>query len=97
MRYDTICKTCKAKREIVKPMADDFPPCPQCAGELRRTFAPVPVHYHAPGFFSSDVGRLRGEIGPERYAQFEHKRDDIERRTKNGRLTAKEKFYNAQA
>ena len=96
MRYETICKSCKAKREVVKPMAAPLPPCPLCAGELRRIYsAPVSVHYNAPGFFSSDVGRMRGAIGAEQYAKFEHVRDDLEYRMKNGKLTEREKYVNA--
>lgn len=96
MLYDATCSKCGTV-EIDKPMAADFPvqhilaSGKPCGGTLKRCFAVTTVHFAAQGFYSTDVGRLRGLMGPERYAKFEKQRAGIERRAKSGRLTSYER------
>lgn len=91
MRYDVICEAGHPS-EIEKPMAAGYPTCPKCGRELRRLFDTVPaVHYAAAGFFTTDVSRFAGLVGPERAARFEAQRDDAERRARAGKLTPYEK------
>ena len=72
-------------------MAAPMPKC-SCGGALARLYTQAPpAIYNAAGFYASDVNRLRSQVGPERYAQFEAERDDIRRRARLGRLTAQER------
>lgn len=86
MRYDAICSKCGAV-EINKPMLAVFPVRHACGGALTRQFSPLPVHFNAPGFYSSDVSRMQNMIGPDRYARFEAQRAAAQARAKTGTLT----------
>lgn len=90
MQYDATCSKC-GPVEITKPMPAEFPARHFCGGKLNRLYSPLPVFFNAPGFFTYDVTRPRGIVGPTRFAKFEQERDDIERRAKAGRLTAYER------
>lgn len=72
-------------------MAAPLPGCPNCGATLARRFSVPAVHYQSAGFYSSDVTRLKAQVGPERFAQFEARKDDVERRAKAGRLTGYER------
>lgn len=72
-------------------MLSPMPPCSRCGRALERRYAPPAVHYRAAGFYSTDVDRLRREIGPERFARFEAQRAEAERRARRGQLTAHER------
>lgn len=90
MTYDAICDNC-GRVEIEKPMKAPFPLRHECGGKLKREWAAHPIQYNAPGFYTSDVSRFQNMVGPERYAKFEHQREDAERRAKRGQLTEYEK------
>ena len=97
MRYDTQCRKCGATEEVIKPMSARLPKCVHCSGTLRRLFIqPPPVHYHAPGFFSTDILHLKNQVGAERFAQFEAQRDDTLRRARAGRLTGYERVLDRE-
>lgn len=68
-------------------MAEDFPSRHVCGCKLTRVFEPPAVHYHSPGFFSSDVSHFQKQLGPDRYARFEAQRDAAQARAKAGTLT----------
>jgi len=90
MIYEATCKQC-GNVEIEKPMTAPFPVRHTCGAQLSRRYSPIAVHYAAPGFYSSDVTRFRSQVGAERFAKFEREREDVLKRTKQGKLTPNEK------
>lgn len=90
MLYSANCEKC-GPVEIEKPMTAVFPLRHLCGGKLTREFDTPTVHYHAGGFFSTDVTRLRNMIGGERYDKLTADIADIERRAKTGNLTPYER------
>jgi len=94
MRYDATCSHCGAI-EIDKPMTAPFPRKHNCGGVLARVYHPIPVHYAAPGFYSTDVDHLKKQIGPERFASFEREKAAAEKRAVTGTQTAYERRLDA--
>lgn len=95
MIYPASCEKC-GEIEIEKSMLAPFPLRHLCGGKLKRRYDVAPaVQFNAPGFYASDVQRFKSQVGSERYAKFEHERDDIERRAKAGKLTPHEKSLDA--
>ena len=90
MTYDATCSTC-GRVEIQKRMAAPFPPRHSCGGTLTRRYSPIPIHYNAAGFYSSDYARFDKQVGPERAARVRAKNDDVLKRAKAGKLTPYER------
>ena len=90
--YDTYCPNCKRYEQVHKRMDAPLPDCLHCGSQLQRAFVtPAPVHFHASGFYATDVSRFEKQVGAERYARFVKQRDDAERRARAGRLTPYER------
>ncbi len=72
-------------------MSADYP-THDCGGQLEREYFHAPaVLFNSPGFYATDVNRMRSAVGPENYARFEAQKNDIELRARRGKLTAREK------
>ena len=55
--YEYMCKSCGHLFEIVQSMRDDpLTECPECAGELRKVFAPPAISFKGSGFYATDHG-----------------------------------------
>ncbi|HEY6568210.1 MAG TPA: FmdB family zinc ribbon protein [Actinomycetota bacterium] len=56
--YEYVCKSCGHLFEIVQSMKDDpLTECPECAGELRKVFAPPAISFKGSGFYATDHGK----------------------------------------
>jgi putative FmdB family regulatory protein len=56
--YEYVCKSCGHLFEIVQSMRDDpLTECPECAGELRKVFAPPAIAFKGSGFYATDHGK----------------------------------------
>jgi putative FmdB family regulatory protein len=62
--YEYMCKSCGHLFEIVQSMRDDpLTECPECAGELRKVFAPPAISFKGSGFYATDHGKKKAETG----------------------------------
>ncbi len=53
--YEYECEKCCLKFELKRHFGEDGEaPCPQCAGEARRIFSPVPIIFKGSGFYVTD-------------------------------------------
>ena len=53
--YDYECGQCRKKFELRQGFHDDSrASCPECDGEARRLFTPVPVIFKGSGFYVTD-------------------------------------------
>jgi putative FmdB family regulatory protein len=54
--YEYECKKCSLRFEVRKHFGeeDEATPCPQCQGDSRRLFSPVPIIFKGPGFYVTD-------------------------------------------
>lgn len=53
--YEYVCKQCGHLFEIVQSMRDEpLTECPECAGELRKVFAPPAISFKGSGFYATD-------------------------------------------
>ena len=53
--YEYRCRSCGHQFEIQQSFTDDaLSVCPQCAGELRKVFAPVGISFKGSGFYKTD-------------------------------------------
>lgn len=53
--YEYECVKCRTRFELKRRFSDNgniF--CPQCGGEARRIFSPVPIIFKGPGFYVTD-------------------------------------------
>lgn len=92
MLYDARCPKCRYADEIDKPASAPFPKCPLCGARMEKAYTqPVPVHYAAAGFYSTDVGRMRAAVGPALADKFEHEKTEYFLRESRNRLTPQEK------
>jgi len=63
--YEYVCKSCGHLFEIVQSMRDDpLTECPECAGELRKVFAPPAISFKGSGFYATDHGK-KAKTGAE--------------------------------
>lgn len=61
--YDFKCTACSEVFEIVRKSSDDEAvPCPTCAGETKRVFHAVGVHFKGPGFHNTDNRKKEPEV-----------------------------------
>lgn len=57
-KYNVVCLNCEKHLVIEKKMSEDYPPCPDCDGEVRRVFNQLPpVKFLGSGFYSVDSQR----------------------------------------
>jgi putative FmdB family regulatory protein len=64
-RYDYQCKACSLKFEVKKGFDESVEvDCPQCCGETRRLFSPVPIVFKGPGFYVTDNAAENSSIKP---------------------------------
>jgi len=62
--YEYVCKSCGHLFEIVQSMRDDpLTECPECAGELRKVFAPPAISFKGSGFYATDHGKKKAKTG----------------------------------
>jgi putative FmdB family regulatory protein len=53
--YEYECKRCLHRFEVRKGFNDNGgTPCPQCQGDARRLFSPVPIIFKGSGFYVTD-------------------------------------------
>lgn len=53
--YEYECRKCSYKFEIRRSFGEDGRAhCPNCLGEARRVFCPVPIFFKGPGFYVTD-------------------------------------------
>jgi len=53
--YEYQCKKCSLRFELKRGFSDNGSSfCPQCGGEARRLFSPVPIIFKGPGFYVTD-------------------------------------------
>lgn len=53
--YEYECERCHLKFELKRHFGEDgVTPCPQCQGDARRLFSPVPVIFKGSGFYVTD-------------------------------------------
>jgi putative FmdB family regulatory protein len=53
--YEYACKNCGEHLEVVQSFKDDpLTECPNCAGPLRKVFAPVGIVLKGSGFYRTD-------------------------------------------
>lgn len=53
--YDYECKACSLRFEVKKRFDESVDAnCPQCCGEARRLFSPVPIVFKGSGFYVTD-------------------------------------------
>lgn len=77
-------------------MAADFPVRHVCGGRLTRLYTTAPaVHYAAGGFYTTDVNRLKNQVGPERFAKFEREKAAAEQRAATNTQTPYERALTA--
>jgi len=53
--YEYECKSCSLRFELKRRFGENSgASCPQCQGEARRIFSPVPIFFKGPGFYITD-------------------------------------------
>jgi putative FmdB family regulatory protein len=53
--YEYECQKCLFRFEVRKHFGEDgATPCPQCQGDARRLFSPVPIIFKGSGFYVTD-------------------------------------------
>jgi len=53
--YEYECQKCLFRFEVRKHFGEDgATPCPQCQGDARRVFSPVPIIFKGSGFYVTD-------------------------------------------
>jgi putative FmdB family regulatory protein len=53
--YEYECQKCSHRFEVRKHFGEDgATPCPQCQGDARRIFSPVPIIFKGSGFYVTD-------------------------------------------
>jgi putative FmdB family regulatory protein len=53
--YEYECLKCSHRFEVRKHFGEDgVTPCPQCQGDARRLFSPVPIIFKGSGFYVTD-------------------------------------------
>ena len=72
-------------------MAKDFPRLHTCGAPLRRRYTAPSVIYNSAGFYSTDVSHFQKQLGAEKFAKFEAKRQAAEKRAHTGMLSNYEK------
>jgi putative FmdB family regulatory protein len=75
--YEYMCKSCGHLFEIVQSMRDDpLTECPECAGELRKVFAPPAISFKGSGFYATDHGKKKSTPAGESGDKGKKKADD---------------------
>jgi putative FmdB family regulatory protein len=65
--YEYRCRDCGHTFDIVQKMSDDpLTHCPECAGELRKVFAPPAISFKGSGFYATDHGKKSKPSGGEK-------------------------------
>ena len=61
--YQYVCSKCGNTFEKIQNWGEDKAICPKCGGEGEKDLfpAPVPVHYKAAGFFTTEQRGLTGQ------------------------------------
>ena len=55
--YEYECESCASRFELRRSFGENGDvDCPQCGGEARRIFSPVPVFFKGSGFYVTDGG-----------------------------------------
>ena len=53
--YEYECRKCLFRFEVKRHFGEDgATPCPQCRGDARRLFSPVPIIFKGSGFYVTD-------------------------------------------
>jgi putative FmdB family regulatory protein len=53
--YEYECEKCLFRFELRRRFSEDGSGfCPQCGGQARRVFSPVPIIFKGPGFYITD-------------------------------------------
>lgn len=56
--YQYACRSCGHRFEVVQSMAEEpLTICPECAGELRKVYAPPAIAFRGSGFYATDHGK----------------------------------------
>jgi len=60
--YEYECKSCCLRFELKRRFGENSgASCPQCQGEARRIFTPVPIFFKGPGFYITDNAAGQGK------------------------------------
>ena len=63
--YEYQCEDCSCRFELRKSFNDKSAvTCPQCGGNARRVFSPVPIIFKGSGFYSTDNRGNHGHSAP---------------------------------
>lgn len=92
--YRVRCPNC-GEYEIEKPMSAPLPRCEDCGAVLRRVYIAPAIHYHAAGFYATDVKHFEGQVGPERAERVRRQNDAATARARAGTPTAYERALEA--
>ena len=64
--YEYECQNCCLRFEVKRHFSEDGgTPCPQCQGDTRRIFSPVPIIFKGPGFYVTDNRKDHDRPSPE--------------------------------
>lgn len=65
--YEYECEKCLLRFEEKRHFGEDGgASCPQCQGEARRIFSPVPIIFKGPGFYVTDSAAKGGQQSDNR-------------------------------
>ena len=53
--YEYKCKECTNRFEIWQEVGADAPPCPECAGEVKKVLHAPKLHFKGSGFYITDL------------------------------------------
>jgi putative FmdB family regulatory protein len=53
--YEYQCKACNNKFEIWQAVGEAAPPCPECAGEVKKILHVPKLHFKGSGFYVTDL------------------------------------------
>ena len=53
--YEYKCKECDDKFEIWQEVGAEAPPCPECAGEVKKVLHAPKLHFKGSGFYITDL------------------------------------------
>ena len=65
--YEYECERCRLRFELRRHFGEDGgTPCPQCQGDTRRLFSPMPIIFKGSGFYITDNRRDHNESSSDK-------------------------------
>ena len=62
--YEYKCKECEIKFEIWQEVGADAPPCPECAGAVKKVLHAPKLHFKGSGFYVTDLRNEKSKGKP---------------------------------